>query len=649
MFNMKKVIYFIIIFLIFFNNLYSQNAAHWFSKGEEDYQKSNWDDALYYFKKAAQKNPYYSKALFKIAKINVKLKNYDEAGKYVDKLLKVTPLSVDGLVLQGQLFFKKKEYSKALKIFSKVKKTEPLNYDALNGIAKIHIKKRYFTEAEKYLNKLLKIDKKRVEGYLTYAELYITQNKYRKAEKYLKKGEYFNPAHPDINFYYGLIYDKQNNLKEAKYFYEKAYYRRDDDSDTILNLADVYFKLRDWGKAIEFIKSSLKEFSKLPLLYNKLGLSYQFKNDIDNALDNFKKAYQLNSTDDIIKYHLEDLFIAEKSLYNKDRKKLAAFHFQEAKKFNKNFNNYNALYEYKRGLQLYSENWRQRSDLGLLYKRLGFLEKYLKELKVASMLNPGNQKLKDKYNVAQTFKKKRLSYKLHIEQYKIKKNKIRIFITGFNKGKNDFINNQTGKVLSDSIKNHLNLYRQFACVDNDKDNIDYYFNMKRNKVKKLSRASSADYYAYGTFKENADYLSVSFKLYPVKKDDPIKAFSSTARGKDKLFFLSKDIAGQIKDFFPVTGTIIKIIDNKIIINIGKDEGIKKGDKFEIFNQGGILKNFILHKFYKKSPEKCATAKVIRIDEQIAEAVLDKMNFINKVSINDKVVLVREKSKKNLKK
>ena len=645
---MKKIMIIPIFCFLLIFTIYAQNAVELFNRGEEHFQQQKWDDALYYYKKSLQDNPYFTKAMLKIIRVNLEIKNYEEAARYISGLLKVDPKNIEGINYQGELALIQNKNEEAFKIFIRAKKIDPLNYNALHGIATVHIRKKYFSQAEKYLKKLLKIDKKRLDAYLLYAEFYILQNKLNKAKKIIRKGEYFHPDHPDVYFYYGLVYDKKNDKKYAKHYYEKAYYQDKSNSDTILNLLDIYFSLREWENAIKFATNSLKEFPDMPLLYNKLALSYQFSKEIDNALTNFIKAYELNTADDIIQYHLENLLIDKKSCYDKDRKKFANMHFEKAEKFDRNFNKYDALYEYKRGLQIHSEYWEQRFNLATLYKKMGFLEKYLKELEIALMLNPENQKIKDKLEVARTFKSKRLSVQMEIQQYKIKKDQIRIFIPCFNKVKNNFINNQTGKVIAQSINNHLNLHNKFASVKHN-HNIDFYFNMNRNEIKKLAKQNNADYYVYGAFKENSDYLSVDFKLYPVKGDEPVKTFFSVSRGKDKLYYLSKDIAKEINDLFEVIGTIIEVkVDNNIIINLGKDDNVEKGDRIEIYDRDGISKDFDLNRYTKKPSKKVATAKIIRADEQIAEAELEMLDYINKISLNDKVILVKKKDERKVK-
>ena len=45
------------------------------------------------------------------------------------------------------------------------------------------------------------------------------------------------------------------------------------------------------------------------------------------------------------------------------------------------------------------------------------------------------------------------------------------------------------------------------------------------------------------------------------------------------------------------------------------------------------------------PKKVATAKILAVDEQLAEAELEKLDYANFVSLNDKVILVKKKKEK----
>ena len=50
--SMKKLIVFLTTFTLLCTAIHGQNAIELYKRGEENFQGRNWDDALYYYKKA---------------------------------------------------------------------------------------------------------------------------------------------------------------------------------------------------------------------------------------------------------------------------------------------------------------------------------------------------------------------------------------------------------------------------------------------------------------------------------------------------------------------------------------------------------------------------------------------------------------------
>jgi len=637
-----KIIKFILFFLCITVLISAQTAKEIFKQAEKYFNQKEYRDAIYFYKKALKKNPYYTKAIYRIAKCYNLLNDIDNAEKYYKKALSIDPNYLPALNSLGYIYITKGKASRALKYFKKVLNLSPLNYDALIGTAKVYIIYRDYETAERYLNQAIKKEKTNPKAYIALAQIYILKEKFKKALSYLDKAKTYAPGESKIYFYKAVIDEKTGNLLKAKKNYEKAFALNKNDSSIILNLSEVYLNTKEWSRAIKFLEKAKKLFPDNPLIYSKSGFAYQMKGKIDSALDDISKAIEMNITDDVLIYYYENLLLKSRSFYDPQRIKWARTHFKKAEKFVKLNQHYDALTEYRRGLQIFSEDWEIRYKLGLLYKKLGYLEKYLKELKLAIKLNPDKTILKDKLEIAETFRKKRLSYKLDIDQYSVPKNKVKILILNFKPAEEKYIHLQAGKVIADSINNHLRNYFRFYVYELNKNK--YYIPYSRYKIRKFAERLGADYYVFGNFEEQNDYLAVNFQLYTTKEDEPLKSFSSVARGKDKLYYLSKDIANKLNKYFPVYGKIIDIRDNYLVLNIGKAEGCKKNDKIEIYSSTGLYKEPRFHSFHRTTPKKKSTATIIDIDEQISLAKIDKKWDINKVSINDTIKLVHPKKK-----
>ncbi len=638
---MKKFYILFLVFNIFIlSSLKGESALSYFQKGEKYFSEKDYDNALYYYKKSLMKNRYYTKSLYKLALINKLLGNKKEEEKYLKRLIKINPYHLNALLMLTDLYISKNKIKEAERICKKLLKKYPLNYDATIYLAKVYMIKKYYPYAEKKLKEAIKIDNNRAEAYIVYGELEIIKKRYKKAEEFLKKALYYEPDNYKGYFYYGVLNVKKGNISEAVNYFSKAYNLNSEDTSIIFNLSDLYFKLQNWDKAEEFLKKALKNYSDLYILYYKLGLVYQFKDMFDEAGENYKKALNLKSSDVISRYIYENNLIKHFSFYNPDRIFYSRFHIKRAKEYENKNQLMDALYEYKRGLKLFSEKWQDRYNLALLYKKMGFLEKYLKELKLAYTLNPEKIELKFKYEMALKFKEKRLSYKLKINQYDIPKDKVKILVLNFKAIDNQYIHNYAGKIIADSISENFLLYNKFKnydFIDNK-----YYFIQDRNDIKKIAMKNGFDYYAYGFYKENEDYLYVNFDIYSVKRDESIKKIEAISSGKDRLYLIGKNVVKKLFKFFPTTGKIIDKKDNYIVINLGLADGLKIRDKIEIYSNESIEKDFTFMRFFRKNPHKKATATIYKLDEQISLAKLDSGYKSWNINLNDRVKVVKKK-------
>ncbi len=635
---MKRLsLFFLIIYFCGFS-LYGETAISFYNKAESYFENNNYSEALYYYKKSLEKNKYFTKSLYKLALINLKLNNRKEADKYLKRLVRISPNNTKALIILADLNLQNNKKNKALKIYKKVLKKEPLNYDAFVGLGKVYIEKKFFAYAKKNLQRAIKINKEFPEAYLIFAKLYIKENKIRKAESFIKKALYYGPDNPKVYFYFGLIETQKNNLKNAVGYYLKAYELNNNDYSVILNLLDVYFKLKDWDNSNKFLTKAIEKFPNLSILYYKRALANMFNYDYKKSFADFKKSLSLNSNNDLIRFIYETDLINHSSFYNPDRMSFSRIHIKRAHQYeNKNLLN-DALYEYKRGLRLFSERWDDRYALARLYKKMGLLDLYLRELKIAFSLNKNKKELKYKYDIAVGFRKKRLAYKLGIKQYDISKNKVKFMMVNFKPKNNDFIHNHTGKIIADSISFYLrgiNKFEKYNLSDNK-----YYFYKNRNEIAKVARENGFDYYAYGFYKEKKDSLYLEFDIYSVTRDESIKKIKAVGGGKYKLYELTKSVAEKLDKVFITEGKIISVNNDYIIINLGLADGIKLKDKIDIYDFGGLNKDFTYSQFFKTLPKKKASATIYKIDEQIALAKVKGDS--SEISINDKVKIVRKK-------
>lgn len=177
----------------------------------------------------------------------------------------------------------------------------PLSYYEL-GI--INAKEKYYSKSYNFFNKALeKTEDELVKGEIREFLLEVTPNAYiefgidaMNRGDFSKSFEYFIDSKQLedsalANYYLGLISENSNNLEVAINYYIEAIEKGAEFKEVFQNLSILYYRLGDYGTAVDVLSSGLKHnYEDHTLLYNRaviyleLGDLQNGKKDIDTLL-----------------------------------------------------------------------------------------------------------------------------------------------------------------------------------------------------------------------------------------------------------------------------------------------------------------------------------------------------------------------------
>lgn len=150
------------------------------------------------------------------------------------------------------------------------------------------------SEVRKLTDRLLQEDILEPEMICDISKCYITTNHMKLGLEFLKKCETHFPDNPDIIFQIGEMHDMLGNIKKA----EKSFLRIIDDNpfdaEAWFNLADIYSRTEDYGKALEAINYSLAvdphDIVSIQLKADILCITRRNKEAIQTLLDALKEG-----------------------------------------------------------------------------------------------------------------------------------------------------------------------------------------------------------------------------------------------------------------------------------------------------------------------------------------------------------------------
>jgi len=132
-----KIIFTFLLFFIVNNSLYSQTAEDYFNKGKNFADSSDFLQAILYYSKAIQLNPYDWRVYQKRAWAHYKTKDLKLAIEYLDVCLDLKPKyeNLDALNLRGKFLLENGNYNSSIDDWSYVISSFSNEFVVKHGIA----------------------------------------------------------------------------------------------------------------------------------------------------------------------------------------------------------------------------------------------------------------------------------------------------------------------------------------------------------------------------------------------------------------------------------------------------------------------------------------------------------------------------------
>ncbi len=167
-------------------------------------------------------------------------------------------------------------------------------YDYYNDAYDLYLAGNY-KNAVKLYKKVIKMKPDFVKPYNKLGLTYIALKQVDHAIFYYKKAIHIDPNCAEAYYNLGVASEikYKDNTKKAEEAYEKAIKLNNDDYSFVrasLNLARIYRKQKKFDDAILLLREAVKKEPAFAPLYNETGLTYFDSNLYDFAINNFKKA-----------------------------------------------------------------------------------------------------------------------------------------------------------------------------------------------------------------------------------------------------------------------------------------------------------------------------------------------------------------------
>jgi len=159
------------------------------ARGNIEFQKKNYEEALLYYKKALKINPNSWEAYYDMALCKANLGNDTGAINDYSNAAKINPReNVNIYINRGDLYYKIKDFEKAIADYKFAIELNPSNFDLYLALGSSYRNLKNYDDAIKNLKIALEHNSSMVKAYSELGYIYLVQKNYPLAIEFLDKG-----------------------------------------------------------------------------------------------------------------------------------------------------------------------------------------------------------------------------------------------------------------------------------------------------------------------------------------------------------------------------------------------------------------------------------------------------------------------------
>ena len=609
-----------------------------FTTARENYLKGlealeRYDDytASEYFHYAIEKNPYYFEPHFGLAKLLFLMGQYEQALEFAETAEKLNTGHVDLLTLKGRILVGLGRFDEARELFTEVLRRQSFNVDARLGLADLAVVAGTYDTALKSYESILKMVPNDKRALLSMIVIYDSLGSESQARNYIDKCLSVFPNDINVRLITARHYRRTGNEATAELHARIALDLKPDFSEAVVFLAGLYLDQGRAGDAENILLPFLDYRCDLFPIYYLLGEVNRQKADFRKAADFYKQAQNLRYGDEVVRIAFENLILADESLADL-APEAAGWHFSNATEyFQRNYDKQGRT-EILRGLRLDPDSPTGLKLLGDSYKTAQLYGHYTELLKQLTTLFPDDVSLKDEAEIYNNRLNGQVAADWKINQFSVIRTRFPLAV---------YITKKKNSVFHYGLEQHLlSYYESFLVSDNDFfEIIDTAVVDSFSKAFERAKRSGAASFLVLNLEENDRSIQLDGEIYFAATGLRADTFRITKIGNYRFTNSAEALSAYLSAAKPVTGAVVRYEFGKILINLGKLDGIKPGDRLNIVRQGYLTPGKKgLELIYRDSAVLGAVV-VDRVDDCISECKVEKRFFYDFINEQDHVVLI----------
>lgn len=656
---MKKASFFLFLLLVFVAPLASQNALDAYREGQSAYQKEDFWGAVDAYRRALGANPRYLEAFQGEAEAFFALGEYDEAYRLIQEALKLGRLNSEVNVLYGRILLGQSKTEEALAKFQEVQNREPKNQAALFGLAEYQVMKSRLDLAASQFETIRRADPANARALLSLLYIYSEKNNRRAFEEVFAEALKYHSADPRVHFaaaqyWYGL-HERAGARQELN-----AFLKLSDGKDVSgwLLQAELLIDEGKFAEAVQtldskILKGNLRGGAKDPRAWYLRGTAQGDAGQVKEAVSAFRMALSFDPENETYRLALEDMLLRKTQPDEAQRVTAAQVHFDRAGDYSRKSYQALALDEYRRGLLLTPFSVKGLWSRAQIYKSQGLKTSFLEELEAVARTQPTYNpvEFQDELEIQRSLFRDSLPAKWGLKLGDLDQlnsygtNRLyRPYPTGvyYVLDDSDTADFRSVTVLAETFCDEWGAWRSLLLPEGRERRSESVSSFNEAFLK--ARDSGQDFFAVLNFHQGLRDFTGEVKLYLGRTGRLVQTFAVYKKGSLHTTLGLRELAKSSADFFALRGSVVKRDGSRILINLGRRDGVAKDQKGILLRDGASQltgdKSWVSY----NETDVLGNGNVTAVDDWTSEAKVEKNGFFDSLAVGDEVLFIKDPPK-----
>jgi tetratricopeptide (TPR) repeat protein len=603
----------------------------------------DWYPAIDGYLAAAAKNPSYGEAYAGLAECYYELGEYDQALSYLRRAAPFRRGDAALADLEGFVRIGLGDLKGARAAFDSVAARLPNDLDARFGLSLLDLAAGKKTEARSRLEESLRLSPQNGRALLSLALIAQDQGRSREAQALVERALRYHGSEPRTQYVAASLAASAGDFQDAAFHARSALDLKPGYGEARLLLGGLMYRSGSYDQAIALMREAVARNRKDALAWYTLGMAQVGAGKRSEAVYSLKTAAGLAPDDEIARLALEYAVADSTPAEEPSRAAYADWHVARGREFEDRSSYDQAIFEYRRALRVYPYSKPARLAYAGMLKARDYPGKYLSELRFLAeggLLDakgpdgkptPADQAVLDAIETYDSLLADAVGRAWGVDEETLPKRPYRIALS--------YLGDPGSSVHAAGQELALRYLKDILASSSRLEVIKAPQRAASlAEAFKAAREAEADYFALVAMHETERDVEIRVELRVARTGSLAASYASYRSGNDRLKNCAARAVDLIASSLPPQGSLVRRSQDKVLVDLGKTDGIKVGDRLVVLRRGSATPN--PEGLGLSYPQSAALGEIAveSVGEEASSGSLKRSGFFDAVNIGDQVCM-----------